>query len=120
MSSKWMPEALCDHVLAAPRLRNLTWDFSYFDEQVGPCTSCEDFGPVEAHWLQKVAELANERKLALREVRIIFNPWDISYCLKEMEKSPWDWMEQVRIEMESWDMVLVFDAPRLGRKLIRY
>lgn len=104
-----MPEALCDNVLVAPRLYNLTWNFALFDEQTGPCTSCEDIGPAEAEWLRRVAQLAHERKLALREIRIRFDPWDVQYYRKKMEKSPWDWMEEVRVAMESLGIVLNYD-----------
>jgi hypothetical protein len=100
MSAKWTPEALCDNILAAPRLRRLTWDFMLYDEQVGPCTSWEDFGSAEAEWLKEVARLATQRKAALREIRIIFY---LEYCVQPPgngEKSPWDWMEDAKVELE--------------------
>ncbi|KAK7180515.1 hypothetical protein PSPO01_13394 [Paraphaeosphaeria sporulosa] len=109
MSHKWEPEELCNKILAAPRLRNLVWDFHQWDEQIGHCTAWEDFGPAEVEWLQRVAELAKQRNASLREIQIAFRLGECFELDPTKERSPWDWMEDARVGLERFNISLLIN-----------
>jgi hypothetical protein len=93
---KETPEVAAATILA-PRLHTFIWDFNTFDQDGA---SWSDFGKEQKEWLLKFAELAAEKKSALRRIQIVFCPVEyegpqtreeIATCV-----SPWDLMNEVR------------------------
>jgi len=83
--------------LLAPRLHTFIWDFRILDQH---SESWSDFGNEQKEWLLRFAELAAEKRSALRKIEILFCPDEYSSPQTREELavcvSPWDLMDEAK------------------------
>ncbi len=107
------PEVACSNFLAA-RLRSFTLDYGVYDQHPESWTA---FGPTNAQWLHKFADLAILRKSSLRRITVLFNP-GISYLSADLQalRYPWDLMDEIRDAIKPNGIDLSYSEPCVSKQ----
>ncbi|KAF3396635.1 hypothetical protein DPV78_008000 [Talaromyces pinophilus] len=104
-------DELADYILA-PGLKRFTLAFAIWDQH---SEQWNDFGQEDEAWVRRLAQVALERKAALQEIRIQFDPewWGPDACQTEY---PWDRMDALNKEFQTRGIIITYTKPPVTRE----
>jgi len=108
-----------DEILSAPKLRKFVWCFIDASPRGGVSMTLDQFQEEQETWLRRLLTTAAERKHALRQVKIDWEPRN-DVKSKSSAKQwvyPWDRLERLRDEGREVGIEVMYFPPTFTREM---